>query len=603
MKKQKTDSSSIIDSSKWNGLSILASGRLGSNVVLYTMFLIVVEFSNLDDLKNLRASSLIKQLCNLGGNLQVKWNKTLQAAFTRGDLKSSMQAVLDRRIPACDTMLNYKCKIPLFIKEATLYDQAVQKVNDWWVHNNAGNLAHARSVSLDKEAEFLKKKERGVYAVHLALRGMLKYNAYRKRLYLKRREFQLLVDHTPDINAIFPEKYVASKKVLNYAKTPLIYLLTLKIKKEDDVNAHMMMDVLLSHSDILVNSGPEVRRVRETNALTNTEEWKLVARETTFAIRCLKHWRKHNFSNYMPFLNRWMRHPHFRLDIPCADGGTMLFCAIQYQLHSVVTLLLERGASIKPTIHPIHEVLGKRRVGYNVLHWAVVHNFSLEAFQTYDVFQRLLHQHTGDGDSLLDVAREENRMTDVRDANLKIMMDAQPPLRSKTQGNMMHWLAMDKPFHWKTLVQHPNAALMCNQRDNRGWLPVMEESLYYGNYRNVTAALYALTAEKDAVTQRRGFNVFHQCARFNRVQIMKTLYEVLRRIHTERTVKPLFLDMMHRPCLTGRKGTPLQIAAVHCTVKWFEFMQRNVVGWHEGKKETVIKLMTKQKYLNVLGST
>lgn len=587
MKKQKADSSSIIDPSKWIGLSILDG-------LLYTMFLIVVEFCNVDDLKNLRASSLIKQLCILGGNVQVKWNKTLQAAFTRGiNVKSSMQAVLDRRIPSSDTMLNYKCKLPLFIKEATLYDEAVQKVNDWW--EPSAILAHAKSVSVDKEAEFLEKKERGVYAVHLALRGMLKYNAHRKRLYLKRREFELLVDHTPEINAIFTDPYVATKRVLNYAKTPLIYLVTSKIKKEALGVAYMMMDVLLSHPGILVNSGPEVRRVRETNALTSTEEWKLITKETTFGIRCLHVWQKYDFFP-MPLLKRWICHPHFRLDIRCAEGGTMLFCAIQYHLNDVVALLLERGASVKTTIHPIREVFGKRRVGYNVLHWAVCYNFSLEAFQKHipeDEFQTLLHQHTGDGDSLLDIAEE--RLTDVRDGNLKIMMDAQPPLRSKTQGNMMHWLAMEKPFHWKTLVQHPNAALMCNQRDNRGWLPVMEESLYYGNYPNLTAALYALTAEKDAVTQRCGFNVFHQCARFNRFQIMKKLYEVLRRDHTERSVKPLFLGMMHRPCLTSRKGTPLEFAAVHCTVKWFAFVYGNdsIAG-----EPSRIKLLTKQAYLN-----
>jgi hypothetical protein len=585
MKKHKADSSRIIDTSKWIGLSILDG-------VLYTMFLIVVEFSNLDDLKNLRASSLIKQLCILGGNVQVKWNKTLQAAYTRGiDLKHSMQAVLDRRIPACDTMLNYKCKLPLFIKEATLYKDTVQKVNDWW--EPSAILAHAKSVSVDKEAEFLKKKERGVYAVHLALRGMLKYNIYRKRLYLKRREFELLVDHTPDINAIFTETYVATRSVLNYAKTPLIYLVTSKIKKEDVGVAYMMMDVLLSHSGILVNSGPEVHRVREANALTNAE---LITKETTFGIRCLHFWQKYDFFP-MPLLKRWIRHPHFRLDIRCAEGGTMLFCAIQYHLNDVVTLLLERGASVKTTIHPIREVFGKRRVGYNVLHWAICYNFSLEAFQKHipeDEFQTLLHQHTGDGDSLLDIAED----TDVCDANLKIMMDAQPPLRSKTQGNMMHWLAMDKPFHWKTLVQHPNAALMCNQRDSRGWLPVMEESLYHGNYPNLTAALYRLTAEKDAVTQRRGFNVFHQCARFNRFKIMKKLYKVLRRDHTERTVKPLFLGMMHRPSLTGRKGTPLEFAALHCTVKWFAFV--STYGNDSIAKDTPsgIKLSTKQAYLN-----
>ena len=423
---------------------------------------------------------------------------------------------------------------------------------------------------------------------------MLKYNAHRKRLYLKRREFELLVDHTPDINAIFTDTYVATRTVLNYAKTPLIYLLTSKIKKEALGVAYMMMDVLLSHSDILVNSGPEVRRVLYVDGVDDeTEEWNLITTETTFGIRCLHFWQKYDFLP-MPLLKRWMRHPHFRLNIRCAEGGTMLFCAIKYHLNDVVALLLERGASVKTTIHPIREVLGKRRVGYNVLHWAVCYNFSLEAFQKHvpeDEFQTLLHQHTGDGDSLLDIAED----TDVRDANLKIMMDAQPPLRSKTQGNMMHWLAMDKPFHWKTLVQHPNAALMCNQRDSRGLLPIMEESLYYGNHPNLTAALYALTAEKDAVTQRRGFNVFHQCARFNRFQIMKKLYEVLRREHTERTVKPLFLGMMHRPCLTGRKGTPLEMAAVHCTVKWFAFVYGNdsIAG-----EPSRIKLLTKQAYLN-----
>tara|TARA_Y100000741_G_scaffold344016_2_gene308263 strand:+ start:801 stop:2996 length:2196 start_codon:yes stop_codon:yes gene_type:complete len=553
------------------GVSVLITGTGGTTNICYQMFMQIVSFLDPKSLNCMVASSWIKQLSALHGEVH-PWDNAIGAIAPTDRIAQRITSLYFAK--QRKTLLYYQCRWNGLIRgECKHLNDAVQKINASWVKHRLHHRHLALSTMPARKQEYQTNLSLGRYALHQLVRL---FDAY---LYPSGATWDRVVRWQENPNAALMEAVFVDH-------SPLYLFLTRRWEKQQHVIRGLQS--FLQHPLLNVNNcylALKNKTVRQEGLLHRLlsvwKEKKVIIQQQIAIVETLVQDPRFQINATQKIVRMFLHDVVTRLS---TDGMSLLFLAVLHNMPHIVAVLLKNQASTACTVSC--KLQGKDQYGYNILHWTVLLNPKIVTIihehVSSEEWKRLIQERTKDGKHVLDILFEISDMYWIDQYSLQAVpcllegiAHADPPLLfapthdkySFQGGNMMHWLAqmnVEKinvpPSLWSHYNIHGNA-------------PIHTRYIYqWANYIHQKAFAYVLhqTPQKN-IQSTNGDNVLHRCAAYNQSRMTNTVFK-----NVERSVFVTMLEQENKDGLT-----PMSMAT---NIVWFRKVRTLLPDWHADKK-------------------